>query len=173
MEYFTNFAGESHNRVNKFIMIETERLILRPWTEDDAEALFRYASDPRVGSMAGWPPHTSVEESREIIRSVFSAPEIYATVLKQTGEAVGCCGFLFGRDSHVDGIADDEAEIGYWIGQPHWGRGLIPEAVNALVGHGLRELGLSAVWLGHYGNNDRSRRVAEKCGRGLWTCGLS
>lgn len=55
--------------------IETERLILRPWLETDAGALFRYASDPDIGPIAGWEPHTSVENSLEIIRTVFAAPE--------------------------------------------------------------------------------------------------
>ena len=49
---------------------ETERLILRPWTEDDAESLFEYAKDPAVGPIAGWPVHTSVDNSREIIKDV-------------------------------------------------------------------------------------------------------
>ena len=63
----------------------TERLILRPWKEADAKSLYEYARDPRVGPIAGWPVHTSVENSLEIIRTVFSAPEIYAVVLKETG----------------------------------------------------------------------------------------
>ena len=53
-------------------MMETERLLLRPWQESDAEALYRWASDPEVGPAAGWPPHTSVENSRDIIRTVLS-----------------------------------------------------------------------------------------------------
>ena len=52
--------------------METERLILRSWLESDAEALFKYASDPDVGPRAGWPPHKSVEESRAVIRDIFS-----------------------------------------------------------------------------------------------------
>lgn len=55
--------------------LETERLILRPWEEADAEECFRYAKDPRVGPIAGWPVHTSAENSRQIIRDVLSAPE--------------------------------------------------------------------------------------------------
>ncbi len=47
--------------------METERILLRYWQESDAEALFKYASDPDVGPRAGWPAHNSVEESREII----------------------------------------------------------------------------------------------------------
>ena len=76
-------------------MIVTERLILRPWREDDAESLFKYAQDSDVGLIAGWPPHTSVENSREIIRTVFSTPEIYAVVLKETNEPVGSCGIMY------------------------------------------------------------------------------
>ena len=53
--------------------LETERLILRPWKEDDAESLYKYAKNPEVGPIAGWPVHTSVENSREIIKSVYIA----------------------------------------------------------------------------------------------------
>ena len=67
------------------MMLETERLLLRPWRESDAEDLYRYASDPDVGPIAGWPVHTSIENSREIIRDVLSAEETYAVCLKETG----------------------------------------------------------------------------------------
>lgn len=63
--------------------LTTERLILRPWSEDDAPSLYKYACDPAVGPIAGWPPHTSVENSCEIIRTILSAPETYAVVLKK------------------------------------------------------------------------------------------
>lgn len=66
------------------MILETERLILRPWEESDANDLFQYASNPEVGPIAGWPVHTSVENSKEIIKSVISAPETYAIVLKET-----------------------------------------------------------------------------------------
>ena len=67
------------------MILQTKRLILRPWSENDAEELYKYASDPEVGPPAGWPPHTSVENSREIIRTVLSAPETYAVCLKENG----------------------------------------------------------------------------------------
>lgn len=73
----------------------TERLILRAWQESDAESLYRYAKDPAIGPIAGWLPHTSVEDSLNIIRTVFSAPETYAVVLKETGEPVGSIGIMF------------------------------------------------------------------------------
>ncbi|MDE5555014.1 MAG: GNAT family N-acetyltransferase [Muribaculaceae bacterium] len=145
-------------------MIETSRLILRPWQESDAEALYKYASDPDIGPMAGWPPHNSVENSLEIIRSVFAVPETYAVVLKETGEPIGCCGIMFSNSLHSADMQDGEAEIGYWIGKPYWGQGLIPEAVNALLNHSFNELRLNAVWCGYYDGNHKSRRVCEKCG---------
>ena len=65
--------------------METDRILLRPWLESDAGALFKYASDPEVGPRAGWPPHESVEESLEIIRTVFNdATNTWAIVLKET-----------------------------------------------------------------------------------------
>ena len=81
--------------------LETKRLILRPWREADAEALYQYAKDPRVGPAAGWPVHTSVENSREIIRTVLSEPETYAVVLKETREPVGSAGLMLPPDGNV------------------------------------------------------------------------
>lgn len=145
-------------------MIETDRLFLRPWREEDAEALYKYASDPDIGTIAGWPPHTSVENSLEIIQTVFSAPETYAVVLKDTGEPIGCCGIMFAESLHTSDMKHREAEIGYWIGKPYWGQGLIPEAVKALLSRCFNDLALDAVWCGYYDGNVKSKRVCEKCG---------
>ena len=142
------------------MIFETERLILRPWAEDDAEELYTYAKDPDVGPMAGWPVHTSVENSREIIRSVLSAPETYAVCLKETGKPVGSIG-LHRNDLAA---ADDEYELGYWIGKPYWGQGLIPEASREILRYAFENLGMNRIWCGYYDGNDKSRRVQEKLG---------
>lgn len=145
-------------------MIETERLILRPWQESDAEALYKYAMDPDIGPIAGWPPHTSVDNSREIIRTVFSAPETYAVVLKETDEPIGCVGIMFSNSLHTASMNEAEAEIGYWIGKPYWGQGMIPEAVKVLLQRCFTDLHLKTVWCGYYEGNEKSKRVCEKCG---------
>ena len=140
------------------MIYETKRLFLRPWHISDAEALYPHASDPLVGPPAGWPPHTSVENSREIIRSVLSAEGTYAVVLKATGLPVGSIGIM--------PIANkpDEKEIGYWIGRPHWGQGLIPEAVQECLRICFAELHCRRVWCAYFDGNEKSRRVQEKCG---------
>ncbi|MGO5516021.1 GNAT family N-acetyltransferase [Parabacteroides distasonis] len=144
--------------------METQRLILRPWTENDAESLYNYAKDPAIGLIAGWPPHTSVENSREIIRDILSAPETYAVVLKETNEPIGSVGIMFADGVHSAEMQDGDAEIGYWIGVPYWGQGLIPEAVQRLLKRCFVELDVKRVWCGHYDGNIKSRRVMEKCG---------
>ena len=135
----------------------TERLILRPWDEADAESLYEYAKDPAVGPIAGWPVHTGVDNSLEIIRSVLSAPETYAVCLKEDN------GLIPPMQSHT-AAADDEVEVGYWIGVPFWGNGYIPEAVCEMQRHAFEDLGYKAMWCGYYEGNEKSKRCQEKCG---------
>lgn len=150
-------------RRNDRMILETERLVLRPWEEADAEDLYSYARHPEVGPIAGWAVHTDVENSREIIRGILSAPETYAVVLKETGRPVGSIGLMLGKASNI-GIPETEGEIGCWIGVPYWGRGLIPEAVRELMRHGFEELNLERIWYGYFDGNIKSKRVQEKCG---------
>ena len=143
-------------------MIETERLILRPWQEADAEALYKYASDPDIGYPAGFPAHTGVENSRQIIKNVLAVPETYAVCLKN-GAPIGSIGLkLKGSTDMTD--REDECELGYWIGKPFWGQGLIPEAARAILSHAFENLGMRAVWCGYYEGNEKSKRVQEKLG---------
>lgn len=145
------------------MIFETERLILRPWEETDAESLYEYAKDDRIGPIAGWPVHTSVENSREIIKTVLSAPETYAVCLKEDNRAIGSVGLMVGERSNI-GLPETEGEIGYWIGVPFWGQGLIPEAVREIIRYAFTDKHLEILWCGYFEGNDKSRRVQEKCG---------
>lgn len=148
------------------MILETKRLLLRPWEESDAEECYRYAKDPQVGPIAGWPVHTSVENSRQIIRDVLMVPETYAIVLKETGLPIGSIGL------HHNDLAekDDEAELGYWLGVPYWGQGMVPEASREVLRHAFEDLKLERVWCAYYDGNEKSRRVQEKLGfRYQWT----
>lgn len=144
------------------MMLITDRLILRPWQEADAEDLYTYASDPEVGPPAGWPVHTSVENSREIIQNVLSKPETYAVCLKD-GKPIGSVGLHLNGSTDMTN-RDDECELGYWIGKPFWGQGLIPEASRELLRYAFEELGMRAVWCGYYEGNEKSRKVQTKLG---------
>lgn len=141
--------------------LETARLILRPFEESDAAELYEYARDPRVGPPAGWPPHKSPEESLEIIRTVFAAPNTFALVDKASGKVIGSAGFT-GRSRAEFPQKNDE--LGYALSPSFWGRGLMPEAAAELLRYAFEELDLAAVWCSHYMDNSRSRRVIEKSG---------
>ena len=142
-------------------MLKTQRLVLRPWQEADAQSLYEYAKDPAIGPPAGWPPHTSVENSRQVIKQFLSAPETYAVCLN--GKPIGSIGLkLKGFTDMTE--REDECELGYWIGKPFWGQGLIPEAARELLRHGFEALGMNAVWCGYYDGNEKSHRVQEKLG---------
>ena len=145
------------------MILYTERLLLRPWMESDAQSLYEYAKDPDIGPAAGWPSHQSVEESLQSIRTILSVPETYAICEKENGIAIGSISLKRkGQTNMTD--RDDECELGYWIGKPFWGRGYMPEAASELLRHAFEDLGMRAVWCGYYEENIKSKRVQEKLG---------
>ena len=144
-------------------MLETERLILRPWADSDAEDLYEYAKDPDVGPAAGWPAHRSVEESLDVIQNVLKERETYAICLKTDGRAIGAVSLkLKGHTDLTD--RDDECELVYWVGKPFWGQGIMPEAAREILRHAFEDIGMEKVWVAYYEGNDKSRRVQEKAG---------
>lgn len=145
------------------MIFETERLILRPWTESDSENLYKYASDPAVSGPTGFPAHKSVEDSRAVIKNILSADGNYAVCLKPEDGAIGCISLMIGEKSNIK-CTDSEGEIGYWLGVPYWGNGFIPEAVREIMRYGFEKLGLEKLWCAYFDGNDKSRRVQEKCG---------
>lgn len=145
------------------MILTTERMILRHWEEGDAEDLYQYASDPAVGPMAGWQPHQSIDESRYIIKTIFGGAEAYALCLKSDNRAIGAIELML--NGHTDLTErDDECELGYWLGKPFWGQGLMPEAVREMLRHAFEDLGMRKVWCRYYEGNTKSKRVQEKVG---------
>ena len=143
-------------------VLMTQRLILRRWNQKDAEDLYRYACDPDVGPIAGWPPHKNPDESRAVIRDVLNGREAYAICLKEDGRAIGAIELkLNGHTDLTD--RDDECEMGYWLGKPFWGRGIVPEAVTEMLRRAFEDIGIQKVWVGYYEGNSKSKRVQEKC----------
>lgn len=151
------------------MILETERLILRHWKESDAENLYEYGKDAEVGPITGWPPLRSIDESRTIIQNVLNGAEAYAICLKEDGKAIGAVELkLKGHTDMTD--RKDECELGYWLGKPFWGQGIMPEAVKEMLRHAFEDCGMEKVWCGYYDGNVKSKRVQEKCGfRYQWT----
>lgn len=143
------------------------RLHLRPWRLSDAEALFSLAKDPAVGPIAGWPPHKSVEESTRVIKEVLQGPNSYAICERGRADAlIGAIALKTG-DSELWDVEVDDAELGYWIGRPHWRQGFASEAARLLVGDGFSRLGLARVWASCNATNIGSMCVQEGLGMRL------
>ena len=137
--------------------IKTERLMLRAWTVDDAEAMFDYAKSPLVGPAAGWKPHESIEETTAYLKQTIEDNDTWALVLQAENRVIGSVGL---HQSNIRSVR----EIGYVMHPAYWGNGYMIEAVKAVLAFAFEDLRLDAVRVRHYPNNVRSRNVIQRCG---------
>ena len=147
------------------VVLKTERLTLRPWREDDLNDFYEYARVDGVGQMAGWTPHRSLDDSREILDMFIREKKTFA--LEHEGKVIGSLGIETYDERRYPELNLDQKrgrEIGYVLSKDYWGRGLMPEAVRATIRWLFDDVGLDFVIVGHFTRNDRSRRVIEKCG---------
>lgn len=141
--------------------METERLLIRPFQENDAEAVFACCQNPNLGNNAGWTPHKNIEESRKIIRDVFMGPHpVWAMTLKDTRQLIGCVGIIPDPKRENPGVR----MLGYWLDEAEWGKGYMTEAVRTVLNYGFGELGLNLVTATCYPHNKRSQQVLERSG---------
>jgi len=141
--------------------IETPTSVLRDWTEDDIPALVQNADNPRIASglRDGFPSPYTEEDARRFITTATTTPGALLLAIDVAGEAIGGIG--------VHPLADvyrKTAEIGYWVAQPYWGRGIATDAVRALVPVAFRTSDIVRLQAGVFSGNPASMRVLEKCG---------
>lgn len=143
----------------------TERLLLRPWREEDYLDLYEYAKNPLVGPSAGWLPHKSAEESRNAIKRfnhASSGCDTRAIILQKEARAIGSIGLHHRSPQPTAGLV--ERELGYVLNPKYWGQGIMPEAVEAVLEDAFLQMGVELIWCGHYAFNTSSKRVIEKSG---------
>ena len=142
--------------------IETERLILDKWTtsEADIKGLYEYAKNPDVGPNAGWKPHDSEAESKEIIEELFLPNEVWAIREKESGKIIGSVGLE--PDKRRENV--NSWELGYSLAKESWGMGYMTEAAKAVIDYAFKELDLVVLAICTGPENKRSQRVIEKCG---------
>lgn len=145
----------------KSMIIKTTNLTLRPWQESDAKCLYHFAKNPKIGPIAGWPPHESVEDSLNIIKTVFSKRETYAVVRDDI--PIGCVGLLFHPDTN-HWWGEGAVELGYWIAEEYWGNGYAVEASQAVIKRAFDELDVNEIYASYRIENTQSNRVLEKLG---------
>ena len=144
--------------------METQRLVLRPWKETDAEALYELARDPQIGPSAGWRPHVSKANSLKVLREVLIKPGEYAIIEKTTGAIIGSIGVIPSQRSIIGGLQEEDLTIGFWIGRDRWDQGFATEAAGAVLNEAFSDSKISNVWASSFEGNHRSERVQQKLG---------
>ena len=147
-------------------VLETQRLILREFKEEDLTDFYEYASVDGVGEMAGWSHHENIETTKEILNSFIKDNKVFAIVYKENNKVIGSLGVeKYGMEDKLDEFKDLYGrEIGYVLSKDYWGKGLMKEAVKCVINYLFDECNLDFIICGYYLFNNQSKRVQEKCG---------
>ena len=147
------------------VVLETDRLIIREWSEMDLEDFFEYAKVDGVGQMAGWNPHTSIQESKTILEMFINEKMTFALELKENHKVIGSLGLetlsLLLRDEYENLVG---RELGYVLSKDYWGKGLMSEAVNRVIKFCFEQENYDYLMCSHFVINSQSKRVIEKSG---------
>jgi ribosomal-protein-alanine N-acetyltransferase len=139
--------------------LETERLLLRPWRpEEDAAAVYAYASIEEVARYMLFVRHTSIADAEAFLENTKTSPEHgYAVTLRDGGQLIGGCGI-------TPVPAHSKGEFGYVLHPDYWGRGLGTEIAKRLIRYGFEDLGLNRICARADTRNPASTRVMIKAG---------
>lgn len=140
--------------------METKRLVLRHWEMNDLDDLYAFAKNPNVGPQAGWRPHQSREESRQILSRMVTTPDQFAITLKSTMKVIGI--ISAGIDTSRRNLA--AKTIGCALNEEYWNHGYMSEAVNRMIQYLFADPGTELIAMDHFTDNPGSRRVIEKNG---------
>ena len=148
------------------LVLETERLVLRPFKQSDLRDFNEYASVPGVGEMAGWKHHETIEKTQEILDLFIKEDKTFAIVFKKNNKVIGSLGVEeYGLEEILTEFESYSGrEIGYVLSKDYWGKGIMPEAVGAVIHDLFNDLNLDFLICGYYDFNNQSKRVQEKCG---------
>ena len=147
-------------------VLETERMILRPITMDDADATFAYSIDPVSCEFMPWEVHRSMADTIAYLETIpkdYAARERinFAMVLKTSGKFIGSCGFHHISSQH------HSIWMGYLLIPSQWGNGYMTEAVREMIRFAFEEMGIHRVAATCDAENIRSSKVMERCGMRL------
>ena len=140
--------------------METPRLVLRHWRDEDYHDFLAFAADPQVMLASGAKPARAPEEQEAAFHRALWDSGCYAIVWKRTGKAIGK--IKFQKDIRRYNV--NSLSIGYELSRAYWGNGFMPEALRAMVQYGFERRKVDVLAIGHFQGNERSRRVIEKCG---------
>jgi ribosomal-protein-alanine N-acetyltransferase len=137
---------------------------IREWKLEDIESLTKYANNPKIAANLrdGFPHPYTLSDAELFLNKVISeSPQTILAIANQT-EIIGSIGLMLGQDVHRF-----TAELGYWIAEPFWGKGIMTSAIKAITNFGFKELGLKRICAMPYASNPASAKILEKAGFSL------
>lgn len=142
-------------------ILESHRLILRPWKISDLDDLHDFMSNKEVANLAGFNVKNRKDESLNILKQfiIDSSNSLWAIELKNINKAIG----WIELHEYPNRIDKNSKEIGCVLSQKYWGQGLMPEALKQVLYYGFNEQKLNSIICSHFVNNNQSKRVIEKC----------
>lgn len=141
--------------------IETNRLVLRPFSESDAPDVFESCKNPNLGNNAGWKPHETIEETIDVLNAFLSGKKGFGlSYQKRQNKSLGSIGII--PDSKREN--PHARMLGYWLKEECWGQGFMTEAVQSVLNYGFIQMNLHLITANCYPHNQRSQRVLEKNG---------
>ena len=143
--------------------LATPRLRIRKLTMRDAQDIYRYSRDPEVARHVLWEAHRSIGDSRAYLRYMLRRyrnhePASWGIEYAQTGEIIGTIGFMWIQSDNA------AAEVGYSLSRDYWNRGIMTEALKAVIAHGFGTMNLNRIEAQHETTNPASGAVMRKCG---------
>lgn len=146
-------------------ILETNRLVLRPFKRSDLDDFYAYAKVWGVGQMAGWLPHQSIKQSQEILEKFIEGEKTFAIVYKNNHKVIGSIGIENLRNIDEEKLKKLKGrELGFVLSKEYWGLGIMPEAVKKVIDYLFHDCNLVLLHAHILLNNNQSKRVQEKCG---------
>lgn len=150
------------------VVLKTDNLLLRAFKLEDVNDFYLYAKVDGVGQMAGWEPHTSIEESLEIIHEFIKNKNTFA-ILKDN-IVIGSIGIeTYDEERYPEFNELLGVELGYVLSKEYWGKGYMVEAVKKVISYLFLNEGIDIILCGNFIENLQSKRVKEKCGFKAYT----
>lgn len=139
----------------------TPKFTLRPFRESDAESIVKYANNPKIAANLtdGFPNPYGLDDAKKFLTMAIQNEPYTIFAIEINGEACGSIGIFVQSDIH-----HKSAECGYWLAEPYWGKGIIPEAIKQIVDYGFRTFDIVRIYARPFSFNNASQRVLEKAG---------
>jgi RimJ/RimL family protein N-acetyltransferase len=141
------------------VLLTGSRCVVRPWRKGDGESLVRHANNANIAKYLrdAFPHPYTRTDARAFLKRATASPDPTNLAIDVGGQAVGAVGYVPGRD-----VERYSAEIGYWLGEELWGRGIVTEALRLVTEHAFEELNFLRLFALPFADNAASVRVLEK-----------